>query len=241
MYLHGSAHQFSILPIHWGFVGYLARELDAEVVVVPYPLAPTNIATEIIPVLMQAYQSFIERSGNREVIVAGDSAGGQLAMCIAYAAHDNKIPLPSQIISICPVANLEMDGAGMTKIAPNDIFLSPGFIMAAVRIWLLGRNSIDVPLPREILDNPHYNPSAGDASVLVRAGTKLIVAAGTWDVLYADIEPWVNTVVKTGVEMTYIVGEGQFHGFPVTVDVSPECTRAAELIVQQVIANSKLN
>jgi hypothetical protein len=57
---------------HWGFVGYLARELEAEVVVVPYPLAPTNNAMEVMPVLTQVYKAFLARAVGREPIIAGD-------------------------------------------------------------------------------------------------------------------------------------------------------------------------
>lgn len=57
---------------HWGYVGYLARELDAEVVVVPYPLAPTNNGLETMPVLTQVYKGFLSRVNGRETIVAGD-------------------------------------------------------------------------------------------------------------------------------------------------------------------------
>lgn len=57
---------------HWGYIGHLSRELDAEVIVVPYPLAPTNNGLEIMPVMVQVYQAFRERAGDSEIIVAGD-------------------------------------------------------------------------------------------------------------------------------------------------------------------------
>lgn len=62
----------SRLPWHWSFAGYIADKLDAEVIVVPYPLAPTNTAQEMVPVLPKLYESFLERSGDRETIIAGD-------------------------------------------------------------------------------------------------------------------------------------------------------------------------
>jgi len=75
MYLHGSGFQQPISGWHWGYVGYLARELDAEVVVVPYPLAPTNNGLETMPVLTQVYKRFLSRANGRETIVAGDRVG----------------------------------------------------------------------------------------------------------------------------------------------------------------------
>ena len=57
---------------HWGYVGYLARELEAEVVVAPYPLAPANNGLETIPVLTQVYKEFLGRVNGREAILVGD-------------------------------------------------------------------------------------------------------------------------------------------------------------------------
>lgn len=47
---------------HWGYLGYLAQELNAEVVVVPYPLAPTNTALEVMPIVLEVYEAFFERA-----------------------------------------------------------------------------------------------------------------------------------------------------------------------------------
>lgn len=169
------------------------------------------------------------------------SAGAQLALCLAFAAHDAHISLPSQIIAISPPVNMAMDSdADMAAVAPYDIDLTPEFAKAAPRAWLgLPSSPPNTPMPREFLDNPYFNPSAGDPSILAKVGTRLIVASGTWDILHPDIDRWVSTQVenKSGVETTYIVGEEMFHIFPVAIDPAPECRQAAALIVSAVISN----
>lgn len=65
-------HACTRIGPHFSYCAYLARNLDAEVLVVPYPLAPTNKAAEIIPVLTTVYEAFLKRAGDREAIVAGD-------------------------------------------------------------------------------------------------------------------------------------------------------------------------
>jgi acetyl esterase/lipase len=47
MYLYGSGFQAPISVYHWGFTAYLADHLNADVAVVPYPLAPTNHGLEV--------------------------------------------------------------------------------------------------------------------------------------------------------------------------------------------------
>lgn len=98
-------------------------------------------------------------------------------------------------------------------------------------------NPAAIPMPADVLVNPHMNPMAGDLGILASEGTKLILVSGAWDILHADIVEFANKAEKTGVQMTYIEGEHQFHCFPVTVGVSPEVREATNVIIHQIIAN----
>lgn len=132
----------------------------------------------------------------------------------------------------------------MYAIAPYDLILTPEFCYKAMRLWagiaIPASAAADpgrVPIPPEILNNPHINPMAGDLTVFAKAGTKLILVSGTWDVLHADILLFANKAEQAGVEMTFIQGEHQFHCFPIAIDVAPECAQASQSIVRQIITN----
>lgn len=47
LYLHGGGFCMAINPLHWQLCSTLANELDAEVILVPYPLAPANGVDEV--------------------------------------------------------------------------------------------------------------------------------------------------------------------------------------------------
>lgn len=57
---------------HWWYIGWLSRELDAEIVVVPHPFGPTINHEDIIPPLVKIYTDFMEAADGRETIIAGD-------------------------------------------------------------------------------------------------------------------------------------------------------------------------
>lgn len=57
---------------HWWYISWLSRELDAEIVVVPYPLGPANSHEDILPQLIKIYADFMNMADGRETIVAGD-------------------------------------------------------------------------------------------------------------------------------------------------------------------------
>jgi len=176
--------------------------------------------------------------------VSHRSAGAHIGICLAFAAHDAGLPLPSQILAISPSVNLVSEDAGMRKIAPYDNMLTPEYCQQSIRLWCglyippeLQSKPSAVQIPPEIRSNAHINPSAGNLRLLAEAGTKLVIASATWDVLHAYMEQFVTKCEEAGVDLTYIVGEHQFHCFPVSVDVSPECTEAVQTIVRLVIMN----
>lgn len=47
LYLHGGSFIFALNDIHWKTTSALATELDAEVIVVPYPLGPANTVYDV--------------------------------------------------------------------------------------------------------------------------------------------------------------------------------------------------
>lgn len=47
MWLHGGAFIYPVGDVHWKTCAVLAKDLDAEVVLVPYPLAPANTASTV--------------------------------------------------------------------------------------------------------------------------------------------------------------------------------------------------
>jgi acetyl esterase/lipase len=172
------------------------------------------------------------------------SAGANLALCLAFAAHDAGLALPAQIVTISPAADLSMANPDMYQVAPYDFRLSPEYCQKGSRLWAgvhipPSAKPGSVPIPPEILANPHLNPIAGDLGIFTEHGTKLIIVSGQWDILHPDILVFVDKAEKAGVQMTYIEGEHQFHCFPVAVELYPETQQAAELINQQVKANGK--
>ena len=47
-YFHGGGYHRPLTPTHWGWIAWMSEKLDAEFYVVPYPLAPTNTAFEVM-------------------------------------------------------------------------------------------------------------------------------------------------------------------------------------------------
>ncbi|KAF8320475.1 alpha/beta-hydrolase [Clavulina sp. PMI_390] len=249
LYFHGSGFQSPISEAHWGFCGYLSRWLDAEVVVAPYPLGINNPGPEWRSALLSVYKEFVSRAGGKEIIVAGDSAGGMISLGLVYELHAANLPLPHQIVAICPPTDLALAArSAMLTIEPYDPFLAVDYAHVALRVYAgvsvpasvaHAGKAYTITMPVEMATNPAYSPQAGNPAFLREAGTKVIVVNGEWDILYPDAEHYVEMLAKAGVDVTYIVGEKQFHIFPVMVGSVKESKMAANMIVQAILRNEE--
>ncbi|KAF8320474.1 alpha/beta-hydrolase [Clavulina sp. PMI_390] len=249
LYFHGSGFQSPINGFHWGFSSYLSLRLDAEVVVVPYPLGPNNPGPQWRPALLSVYREFVDRAGDKEIILAGDSAGGTIVLGLIYDLHATNLPLPHQLVAISPPTDLASSNRpAMLEIEPYDPMLTVAYIDLALRIYAgvpvpssiaRAERTYTIPMPSEIASQAAYSPLAGNPAILHDAGTKVIVVNGEWDVLYPDVEACVAKLAEAEVDVTYIVGEKQIHVFPVLVGIMGECTTAAEVLVMAILKNGE--
>lgn len=115
VYFHGGGWVVGDLDTHLGHARRICVQVDAVVVSVDYRLAPENrfpaafedavLATE------WAYDNRQNLGGSETLIVAGDSAGGQLAASVALARRDAGQRLDAQLLlyPVTDVAGLYLD------------------------------------------------------------------------------------------------------------------------------------
>ncbi len=87
LYLPGGGLVNPLVPEHWWIVERLARATGAAVTVVCYPLAPERGADETLAAIDAQYERLAARRGVSRLLVAGDSAGGAVAVGLALRAR----------------------------------------------------------------------------------------------------------------------------------------------------------
>ena len=103
-YLHGGGYVAPADPLHVKYALRLAEELDAEVVLADYPLAPDHGWRASHDVLLD---DLAARCATQErVLVAGDSAGGGIALALAQSLRDRGGAQPDQLLLLSPWVDL---------------------------------------------------------------------------------------------------------------------------------------
>lgn len=109
--LHGGGY---VLPLGDGHrnLGVIQGTLAdaAQVYLVDYRIAPQNVYPAALEDAVKVYQEILRRGVNpQNIIVTGDSAGGNLALALSLYLKENKIAQPKMLILISPWAAMNTD------------------------------------------------------------------------------------------------------------------------------------
>ena len=107
LYLHGGGFVYGVTPQHIGMVAYLARKMGIRALIVDYRLAPDHPFPAALDDCATAYRWLLNQGiSPQNTVVAGDSAGGNLALTTMMKLRAGGEPLPAAAACLSPVADL---------------------------------------------------------------------------------------------------------------------------------------
>lgn len=166
LYLHGGGFIAESRAIHDPLLAALGRAGGARGLMVDYRLAPEHPFPAAIDDCYAAW-NFLLSSGidPGRVVIAGDSAGGNLAVVTAMRARDDGLPQPAGLVLISPVLDLTFSGLSVSR---ND-GLDPLFRASSLRS--LNRWYGDGVEPRDPRLSPLFGRLTGLPPALVVVGS----------------------------------------------------------------------
>ncbi|MEW6167509.1 MAG: alpha/beta hydrolase [Pseudomonadota bacterium] len=213
MYLHGGGYVLGSPGTHAALVSHLARAAGCECFVVDYRLAPEHPAPAALDDAVEAWAA-LTRS-HPAVALAGDSAGGGLALATAVAARDRGLPAPRALALISPWVDLSLSGLSMSTHAKRDPLLGRAWLAYAARHYA-----------GSALTDPKVSPLFAELGGL--PPTRIDV--GSEEVLFSDAARLESRLRAAGVPVQRQVWEGLWHDFQLQAGLLPEADRSiAEL------------
>jgi len=210
LYLHGGGY---VIGSHTGyreFAGRLARATQATVCVPDYRLAPEHPWPAAVNDAVAAVR-WLRQQGASNLIIAGDSAGGGLAMATLLALRAAGDPMPEGAIGLSPWVDLTGSGASLAPGLIDDPLVSAAAIGGMATMYA-GTN----------LRDPLVSPLYGDLHGLPR----LFILVGTREVLLDDSRRLESKARAAGVDVTYFEGKDLIHVWPVLTPDAPESINA---------------
>lgn len=122
VYYHGGGFVIADLDVYDASASALAEQCEAIVVSVAYRLAPEHKFPVAHEDAYAAYQWAVKHASSikgdpQHIAVAGESAGGNLALNVSIKARDNKFALPVYQLLVYPVADTDMQSESYKKYA----------------------------------------------------------------------------------------------------------------------------
>ncbi|WP_344751775.1 alpha/beta hydrolase fold domain-containing protein [Gryllotalpicola koreensis] len=219
VYVHGGAYVHQFETAHWWLTDALTRDLRVRIFAVDYTLAPTGTAARGVADVAAAITALTEREGITP-IVAGDSAGGGLALAVAARLHDTP-SAPAHLALFAPWLDAGLRNPEAQALERRDPSLAVPGLRIAGRLWAseLG------------IDHPDVSPLFADPAGL--PPTSLVV--GTRDILYPDARDFAASARSAGVDVATFTASDAFHVFPAATWL-PESISARVWLKQRLAA-----
>ncbi|PZA21696.1 esterase [Modestobacter versicolor] len=212
VYLHGGAYISAIAPQHWALIGRLA-DAGVRVEVPHYGLAPQHTHREAYPLVTAVYRQLLEQYDPGDVTLAGDSAGGGLALGVAQTLTD--LPRPRQLVLLSPWLDLTISNPDVPAVEARDPWLSSAGLRVAGEAWAGG----DDPTA------PRLSPLNGQLTGL----PPVHVHVGTHEICLPDVLALQARGEEEGADVDVTVCAGAVHVYPLVP--TPEGRAAARAIV----------
>lgn len=220
LYLHGGGYVMCSCATHRAFAARLAEACDIRVLLLDYRLAPEHPFPAALEDSLDAYRWLREQGVSpTNIIIAGDSAGGGLALSTLISLRDNGAPLPSMAICLSPWTDLACTGESLRANAKVD----PWGTMDSLAI---GAHYVGTNEARHPLISPLYADLHGLPATLIHAGSD--------DILLSDSTRFADRAKAAGVDVTLKIWDRMWHGFQLFAPLMPEANLAIEDIARYV-------
>jgi epsilon-lactone hydrolase len=184
-----------------GLASNLARRTGMRAVSVDYRLAPEHPYPAALDDVTAAYRALIDETGSAEnIVVTGESAGGNLTIELLIAGKADALPMPAAAILFSPMTDLTVAGDSFTGNAAVDPSVSAEAIRTRAKDYLNDTdpaNPLVSPIFADLTGLPPLLIQAGSHEVLLDDATRLAVKAAADNVsVILDITPDVPHVFQ---------------------------------------------
>jgi acetyl esterase/lipase len=213
LYLHGGGWILGWGAMHRRMVAHLNRLAGARSLAVDYRLAPEYPFPAALDDCVTAYRWLLQSGvAPQQIVIAGDSAGGNLTVTTLLALRAAGAPLPAAAVCLSPAADLSGSDRGLSTGRDSMLSAKTGQVM--VRAYLAGQD------PRLPLISPVYADLSGLPPLLIQVGAD--------ELLRASAERLADRARAAGVATTYEVWPGMWHGWHLLAPYLPEAQQALD-------------
>ena len=208
IYFHGGAYVLGSAAAYRNLVGQIAARAKVAIFIADYGLAPEHPFPAAVNEAAAIYRG-LAASGLSKLAIAGDSAGGGLALAllqsVSSAANDETVPKPLAAVVMSLWADLALTGESMETRAESDPILTRDALNQAAQLYLGQKDRHD----------PKASPLYGEVTGL----PPVMFHVGEDEILLDDSRRFANRIEAAGGVAQLHIWEGMTHVFPSNVSL----------------------
>jgi monoterpene epsilon-lactone hydrolase len=213
LFIHGGSFNSGSIVSHRTLAGNVALACKARTLLIDYRLAPEHPFPAGIEDSITAYEWLLAQGfASNQIVAAGDSAGGTLALNLFIHLRDHNKALPVAAVCLSPASDLTFSGESWVHNVGKDLMLVEKKERKSIEIYL---REVD---PRSPLASPFFADLHGLPPMLIQVGSH--------ELLLSDAERFAGKAKAAGVDVTLEVWEGMQHEWQFTAKFLPEGRRA---------------
>lgn len=213
--LHGGGYVGRVRNAYYVFAGLYNEVSRGCAVLTPdYRVAPEHKYPAALEDAIASYKWLLDQGySGEQIIVAGDSAGGGLAMCLTMYLRDHNMPVPGGLVAMSPWTDLTASGESYeTNYECDPLFGNTRESLIYLSDYAGGHDKMDA----------YISPLFGD----FRQFPPMLIQVGSLEMLLSDSVDAAAKARSQGVKVRLSVYEGMFHVFQMGYLNIPESKRA---------------
>ena len=238
LYIHGGAFMAGSPRSHRTITTKFARMRGAAVFAVDYRLLPEHKRLDCLHDCQAAYRWILENGPDgpapvENLVVAGDSAGGNLTLVVAAWTRDNDIRQPDSVVAIAPLTDNTFTSPTLKSNVDTDPMLGSAMgrinrIPQTLMYWI---NLITTRLSPH---DPRISPAHGNLKEL----PPTLIHASEAEMLVGDARRYANKAAHEGSDVQLATWEHMIHVWHIFEPSLPEAKQAFEHIDDFLKSNS---
>lgn len=228
LYFHGGGYSFAP-ESHANLIASITLAAQSRTFAADYRLSPEHRFPAQLEDALAAYRWLLEQEGvdPRELVVAGDSAGGNLALALLISVRDRQLPPPALAIALSPPTDFEQPAEllpGSSSLLDNEPYdwISPQMLLRWAD-WFCRPDQ-----RRDPLVSPVYADLRGLPPMYIQAGEA--------EIMYDSIRAFVARAQAQGVDVVLETWKDMNHDFQIFGPLVPQSAQALRRIGEVVAA-----
>ncbi len=231
LYFHGGVYVMGDAFQAAGLASQIGRRTRAKAISVDYRLAPEHPYPAAVDDALAAYEALLDNgTAPSDIVFAGESAGGGLAIATLVNARDRGLPLPAAAYVMSPYADLTLAGATMETKRAADPLMSLENLRSRVPDYTSGQDAA-LGLISPVFADLYGLPP-------------LVIQAGSHEVLLDDAVRLARQAAIADVQVTLDITAGVPHVFqayhPILDEAAAALDRAGQLLSEHLASAERV-